>query len=292
MRYTISNHAARAEVESRGGELVSFRDESGLEYIWGGDPAYWPGRNPLLFPIVGNLKNGRVSIDGAVYEMSRHGFARDMEFELTEQTDDGVTLELRESAQTLARYPFPFSLRVCHRVMEQGFSTTFQVKNTGGTPMPFCIGAHTAFRCPLREGERFEDYEVVFDRPLTASMRLLTADGLVSRAQEPVLAGQDRFALDRGVFERVDTMMFDDLPVSAVSLLHRETGRGVRMEFPDFPVLAFWTKGGVEAPFICIEPWHGCAALADESGRFTEKPGCIVLSPGEMREFCYSVMIR
>ena len=141
-------------------------------------------------------------------------------------------------------------------------------------------------------GERFEDYAIVFDRPLAASMRLLAAEGLVSNAREQVLAGQDRLLLDRSIFDRVDTMVFDDLQVSDVSLLHQEVGHGVRMEFRDFPGVAFWTKSGTDAPFVCLELWHGCAALEDESGIFSEKPGCVWLLHGEERTCTYAVAIR
>lgn len=281
MGYSLSLGDLRGEVDSHGGELVSFRDGRGIEYIWGGDPAVWSGRNPILFPIVGNLKNGRVILGGEEVEMSRHGFARDMEFTPVEQGEDRITLELRENEETLKKYPYPFSLRVCHRLVESGFSTSFRVKNTGSRPMPFCIGGHTAFRCPLREGERFEDYDIVFDRPMEASMRLLTADGLVSGERELLLAGEDRFPLDRTLFDRVDTIVLDGTGAEAVSLRHRENGHGVRMEFHGFPTVAFWTMGGVEGPFVCLEPWHGCAALEEESGRFEDKPGCVILAPGQ-----------
>ena len=180
MQFTLSHHGLRAAVDSHGGELVSLRDAAGTEYIWNGDPAFWPGRNPLLFPIVGNLKDGQVLFHGQPYEMSRHGFARDLDFSPVERDDRHVVLELRESPETLSRYPFPFSLRVCHTLTEDGFSTAFRVENTGSAPMPFCIGAHTAFRCPLHKGERFEDYQIVFDRPEQADTVLLTPEGLVS----------------------------------------------------------------------------------------------------------------
>ena len=157
MRFTLSRSALEAAVQTRGGELVSLR-RNGKEYIWGGDPAFWSGQNPILFPIVGSLKDGRVDIGGQTFSMSRHGFARHSEFTPVEQGGDFAVLELRESGETLERYPFPFSLRVRHQLLADGFSTAFTVENTGPSPLPFCIGAHTAFRCPLREGERFEDY--------------------------------------------------------------------------------------------------------------------------------------
>ena len=292
MQFTLSHHSLRAAVDSHGGELVSLRDAAGTEYIWNGDPAFWPGRNPLLFPIVGNLKDGRVLFHGQPYEMSRHGFARDREFTVADRGEEFVELELRQDADTLARYPFPFSLRVRHQLLEGGFATQFTVTNTGEAPMPFCIGAHTAFRCPLHKGERFEDYQIVFDRPEQADTVLLTPEGLVSHdGREPLLNGTDRFPLDRAVFDRLDTIILENLRSTGVSLLHRETGRGVRLDFTGFPMVAFWTKSGCEAPFVCLEPWHGCAALDNESGEFFHKPHCIALAPWEIRDLRYTIAL-
>lgn len=292
MRVELSYGSLTAAADTHGGELVSLRDGSGTEYIWSGDPAFWAGRNPILFPIVGGLKNGSVCFDGVPYSMSRHGFARDCEFRAAEQGEDHITLELRENEETLARYPYPFSLRVTHRLTGSGFTTSFRVENTGSRPMPFCIGGHTAFRCPLHEGERFEDYEVVFDQPERADLILLTPEGLVSHdAREPFLDGEDRFPLDRRIFARLDTMILENLRSTGVSLLHRESGRGVRLDFTDFPMVAFWTKGEVEAPFFCLEPWQGCTAVDNESGEFTDKKYCAVLAPGESRELGYSVSL-
>ena len=162
MRITLRHGALTAEADTKGGELVSLRDRRDAEYSWGGDPAYWPGRNPVLFPIVGGLKDGKVAIDGRTYEMGRHGFARGSEFSVSGRGEDFAEFELRENADTLRQYPFPFVLRVRHQLLDDGFATGFTVINTGPAPMPFCVGAHTAFRCPLEEGEAFEDYRLVF----------------------------------------------------------------------------------------------------------------------------------
>ena len=292
MKYKLSFRGQQAEIDSHGAELVSFLDREGTEYIWCGDPAIWPGRNPLLFPIVGNLKDGAVLFDGQRYEMSRHGFARDHEFVLVEHAEDRLVLELRESEATLARYPYPFSLQVCQQLQENGFSTGFRVENTGDRPMPFCIGAHTAFRCPIREGESFADYEIVFEQPEVASRICLTPAGLIGHAErEPFLNGEDRFALDHELFARVDTVILENLSSRGISLRHKETGRGIHMEFEGFPMLAFWTKGAEKAPFICLEPWHGCAAVDNESGEFRDKPRCITLAPGESISFQYNVFV-
>lgn len=286
MTFELKKGNLRATARTKGGELVSLRDGSGQEYIWQGDPAFWTGQNPVLFPIVGSLREGKVDIGGKTCEMGRHGFARGMEFTAAEQGEDFITLELRESAETLERYPFPFSLRVTHRLLEDGFATTLTVKNPGDVPMPFCVGAHTAIRCPLRAGERFEDYELIFDVPEQADSHLLNSEGVIRHdGRRPMLDGS-RLPLDYAVFGEIDTVIFSMLRSGSVSLLHRETGRGVQLDFHEFPMVAFWTKPG--APYLCMEPWQGCAAWDNESGRFEDKPFCTVLAPGGEKPFTYA----
>lgn len=278
----------RAVARSLGGELVSLKDEKGQEYIWEGDPAFWAGQNPILFPIVGSLKDGKVDIGGKIYEMGRHGFARGMEFTPVDQGEDFVTLELRENEETLKCYPFPFSLRVTHRLLEDGFATTFAVTNTGSAPMPFCVGGHTAIRIP--EGERFEDYDLVFDMLEQADSHLLNAQGIIRHdGRKPMLDG-NRIALNYDDFAQMDTIIFSMLRSGNVSLLHRGTGRGVRLDFHEFPMVAFWTKPG--APFLCLEPWQGCAAWDNESGKFEDKPFCTVLQPGSEKRLTYTLYVQ
>lgn len=292
MEFELSLGTLRAKAESLGGELVSLRGADGTEYIWHGDAAYWSGRNPVLFPIVGRLRGGATEIGGKTYELAQHGFARHCDFSVFARGEDFIEFELRESEETLAQYPFPFSLRVRHWLHEAGFSTTLRVENTGSAPMPFCIGAHTAFCCPLGANERFEDYELVFPELENAPTMLLTAEGLISHCDtEPWLENSDRFSPRYADFARLDTVIFEHLRSSAVSLRHKESGRGVRVEFPGFPMLAFWTPGEKRAPFLCIEPWQGCAAVDNEGAAFTDKRHCVVLLPGEVKELTYTVSI-
>ena len=288
MTFELKKGSLRATARTLGGELVSVREADGPEHIWEGDPAFWAGQNPILFPIVGTLRDGKVNIGGKPFEMGRHGFARREEFTPAEQGEDFITLELRENKDTLARYPFPFSLKVTHRLLEDGFSTTFAVTNTGHAPMPFCIGGHTAIRIP--DGDRFEDYDLVFDVPEQADSHLLNPQGVIRHdGRKPMLDGS-RIALNYDDFAQMDTIIFSMLRSGNVSLLHRDTGRGVRLDFHEFPMVAFWTKPG--APFLCLEPWQGCAAWDNESGRFEDKPFCTVLQPGNGKSLTYSFQIQ
>ena len=290
MTFELKKGGLRATARTKGGELVSLRSGDGLEYIWEGDPAFWSGQNPVLFPIVGSLKDGTVRFDGKPCRMDRHGFARRSEFSLAEQGEDYAVLELRESGETLARYPYPFSLKVTHRLLDSGFSTTFTVKNTGTAPMPFCVGAHTAIRCPLRAGERFEDYELVFEAPERADSLLLNKSGNIRHdGRKPMLDDSAILPLDYSIFAEMDTVIFSGLRSGKVSLLHRETGRGVCLDFHEFPMVAFWTNPG--APYLCLEPWQGCAAYDNESGEFRDKPFCTVLPPDGEKSLTYAFSI-
>lgn len=290
MQITLKQGGRTATIDTMGGELTSYRDESGLEYLWQGDPASWTGRNPILFPIVGKLRQGAVLALGKACAMPQHGLARRREFALVGQGEHWAELEQRNGPDTLAAYPFPYLLRVRQELKDNGFTTTVTVSNTGSGPLPFCLGAHTGFRCPQHPGESFEDYVLVFDQIEHLPALLPTADGLLSREKTmPCLDGTDTLPLDHAVFDRVDTLTFEGLKSHGVSLRHRAGGHGVRVDFTGWPMVAFWTPPGKNAPFICIEPWHGCAAYEDETGRFEDKPHAVLLAPGEDWSLGYSV---
>lgn len=291
MRAELKRGTLTAAVDTIGGELVSFQDGQGMEYIWQGDPKSWQGQNPNLFPIVGSLMDGKVSIGGKTYEMARHGFARSSEFTVAEQGEDYVVMELRQSPETLMRYPFEFVFRVRHQLMEEGFCTQLEIRNPGKEDLLFCVGAHTGINCPLGPGERFEDYRLIFDEVEDAWSILPSARGCISDQREHMLDHTDTIALDHGIFDRVDTIIFEGLRSRGVTLRHKDRDRGVHLEFGEFPMVAFWTAPNAKAPYICLEPWYGCAALEGESGKFADKPHVIRLAPGGEKRLKYTVTV-
>ena len=292
MQLQLHRGQLRAVVDTMGGELISLKDATGTEYIWSGDPAYWSGRNPVLFPIVGKLLGGTARANGGVCTMPQHGFGRRSEFTIAEYGEDFVVFSLQENEKTLAQYPYPFCLSVRHQLSEQGFYTEFEVRNTGTEPLPFCIGAHTAFRCPMHDGEAFEDYQLIFDQAETAASLLLTPEGTFDHIHTlPILSESDAIPLNHEIFDRRDTLAFDGLHSKGVRLVHKTTGCGVHMEFSDFPMIAFWTMPNVSAPYLCLEPWHGCGAYDNDSGVFEDKPHCIILQKGENRTLRYTVTL-
>lgn len=290
MEYTLTHGHLSAKVKSHGAELVSFKSGD-WEYIWQGDPAYWAGQNPNLFPNIGAVKPYGIHFDGVAYPLVRHGFARHSEFALVEKGEDFVVLELQENETTLEQYPFSFSLRIRHQLSDKGFYTRYEVTNPDTKPLPFCVGGHPAFNCPMNSGEAFSDYVLKFDCVEDAWARLPLPGGFISdEHREHVLQGSDSITLDHAVHDRVDTLIFEGLRSKAVSLLGPDS-HGLRMDFADFPMIAFWTAPGKAAPYICLEPWLGCGAYENESGDFSDKHLCTTLAPGESRTLKYEVSI-
>ncbi len=291
MRIELKKGGLAAAADTQGGELVSLRGQDGVEYIWQGDPAYWSGRNPILFPIVGELKDGAVTIGGETCAMARHGFARKSAFSLVEQGADYAELALTESPDTLTSYPFRFRLTVRHTLLADGFRSDFRVENTDSRPMMFCLGGHTGLNCPLRQGERFEDYQLVFEKGEPSRPYGIDGAGIAHREYaHPYLEGGSTKPMDRADYAK-GVLIFEKLRSRSMDLVHKQTGRGVRFSFGGFPFFGTWQPETGEPPFVCLEPWAGMAAHFDETGRFEDKPGSVTLTPGDRYGAWYRVQI-
>ena len=290
MRFTLSGHGTSATLDTLGGELTGYK-HNGVEYVWQGDPAYWAGHAPVLFPIVGALKNGSIRIEGKEYAMPKHGVARKREFALLDKTEESATFLCKADSESLQMYPFRFMLTVTHRLLENGFQTTFGVTNEDEREMPFCIGGHPGFRCPLHAGERFEEYELLFDESETVPALYTDGGTLLLRDSAVTLIREERrIPLRYADFDR-DAFILDGLRSRGVRLVHKGTGKGLCLSFEGFSALGVWTPPQKKAPFLCLEPWAGLPALPDETGDFMDKPYAMVLQPGMTKYFHYTMTI-
>jgi galactose mutarotase-like enzyme len=284
---SISGGGLRATVSGLGAELRRLCTDSGLELLWDGDPAVWAGRSPLLFPIVGSVKDDRVRIGGADHAMSRHGFARTATFALVDAVPSRCTWRLRPDAETRKRYPFEFQLDVTYALAADGLSITATVTNQGDRPMPVSFGFHPAFRWPLLPGTAREAHEIRFAEPEPAPIRRL-ADGLLAAEPVPSPVSGQRLPLADALFVN-DALIFDRLQSRQVSYC-APNGPTLTVAFPAMPHLGIWTKPG--AGFICIEPWHGFASPADFDGELRDKPGVVLLGPSASRSFEIRISVR
>lgn len=284
---TITDGTLTAAVSSMGAQLMSL-ERDGTEYLWQGDPRWWSRRAPILFPTVGVLKDDHAESAAGEISLKRHGFARNEEFDIVEEASDHVELRLASSPATRASYPYDFELRLVYTVADGALEQRFVVTNTGTTELPFSLGAHPAFNVPCGAGkdvrEGFEDYELRFSRPWTASSLSIDADGLYDLDNPvPLLNDADVLPLSHGLFRLLLTITLQDVPDSTVSLVGTKSGSGVEVRFEGFPYLGVWSADN-EAPFVAVEPWCGLADPEDATGVFEDKPGIMIAAPGEVIE--------
>ncbi|QSW89480.1 aldose 1-epimerase family protein [Flavobacterium endoglycinae] len=282
MNTTISNSTLKASIKSAGAELFSLKDNQNKEYIWEGNPDFWGKHSPILFPIVGTLKNNTYTANGNEYELSRHGFARDMEFQLVEKTENSAVFSLQSNEETLKKYPFKFELQLIYTLENTSLKIEYVVINKGDSKIPFSIGAHPAIALP----ESFESYSFKFEKEESLKYNLLEND-LISNKTETLKTTENVVPLHYKLFEN-DALVFKTLESNSLTILENSKPY-VQIDFEDFPSLGIWTKD--QAPFICIEPWFGYSDTADNSGDLFQKEGILTLEADQTFNSQFSIKI-
>lgn len=282
-RVSISTAALSAEISATGAELMRLQDGTGADLLWDGDPAVWTGRSPLLFPIVGEVRDNRFTLAGKSYEMGRHGFARTSTFALVRSDAASCTWRLESSEATRRQYPFEFRLDVTYRIDGATLHMEAGVTNTGAAVMPASFGFHPALRWPLPYGKPRAAHEIVFEQHEPAPIRR-PIDGLLSAAQFPTPVRDRHLLLHDDLFEE-GALVFDTLASRSVVY-----GDAVRIAFPRMPHLGIWTKPG--AGYVCIEPWQGHASPEGVGGELADKPAMMAIMPGATQSFAMSIAVE
>ena len=284
---TIKSGSLTATIAHHGAELQSLKDADGNEYMSDGDPAYWSGRAPLLFPIVGRLNEDRLRIGDADYNMLKHGFARKSDFNLIDQTVNAVRFRLSDSTVTRAQYPFAFALDAHFRIDGNTLQMTVTVRNMGDADLSFSFGYHPAFAWPLPGGGAHADHQIAFEADEPAALCRLTPDGLIQPDLVPTPVRGNQLMLADALFEQ-DALIWKSL--ASRRLCYGATGHtSLDIAFPDTDWLGIWTKPG--AGFVCIEPWAGSADPDGYQGDFNDKPGVMQLAPSGERQFRMDVTL-
>ncbi len=287
--FTIEDKKLRVTIHPKGAELQSiYHKGNQTEYMWNGDPAFWAKHSPLLFPIVGTLKDNTYYYGDKPYQLSRHGFARDREFSVGVQTPEAITLLLRSDADTLAVFPFAFELRIGYQLTPEGLTTTYKVSNPAAEDLYFSVGGHPAFAVPLAAGTNYTDYYLEFDQEEKAPRWPISKDGLIEASPIPLLDDSKTLPLTKELFAG-DALVFKGLRSSAVRLRSARTERGLRLSFPDFPFLGIWAAPG--ADFVCIEPWCGIADSVNSNQQWTDKEGINRLEAGGVFERSWTLEV-
>lgn len=275
----LQNGHLRVAVRPLGAELRSLQTSDGAEWLWQGDAAWWAGRSPLLFPVVGRSRDNTVSIGGRIYPMPPHGFARTVDFEVRSATDERIEFSLRAREETYANYPFDFSLTVAYRLEGPSLLVEAELHNLGASPMPAQFGFHPGFNWPLPGADGVK-HSVRLGSDSSPECYRLDAEKLMIREPEQSPFSAGRLVPTPAMFEN-DAMIFldeigDEIVFSAANARMEVTTKNL-------PHLGFWQKPG--APYLCIEPWHGAAPFADASHTMEERNGAMILSPDGVEIF-------
>ena len=267
--YQISNEQISIQVDSMGAELKSLKKkDTDTEYMWEGDPAYWKRTSPVLFPLVGSLREGSFLLDGKRYPMGQHGFARDLEFQVKSEAANEIWFYLESDAQTLEKYPYAFLLELGYELQESTVIVKWKVTNPADGELYFSIGGHPAFCCPLQKGEEQEDYRIWFD----AKEQVIT--GVIENGL--MTAGQAAYPLEDGclrVTEHLfdhDALVIEHGQVHKVALVKPDGTHYLTVSF-DAPLFGVWSPPGKKAPFVCIEPWYGRCDAVDFAGTWQQR---------------------
>ncbi len=283
----IGSDALTAAINPLGAELSHLRDARGREWMSDGDPAYWTGRAPLLFPIVGALNGGVYRLDGKEYALPQHGFARCGEFALIEQATDRAVFRLTDDDATRAVYPFAFALDAAFTLADATLTMEITVTNRGDIAMPVSFGFHPAFAWPLPGGGAKGAHRILFEREEPDPLNRIEG-GLIGAADRDTPVEGDTLWLRDDLFAH-DALVWES-PASRSLRYGSEDRPELRIDFPEMPTLALWTKPG--AGFLCVEPWQGHADPVGFTGEIWDKPGMLRLEPGESRRFAMQVTLH
>lgn len=290
-KFYLENLWLKVTINARGAELSDILSkENGMHYLWNGDEKYWKRNAPVLFPIVGSLKDKSLSIDGESYPMSQHGFARDMDFKMVKQADGKkILFRLEYDEDTLKQYPYKFALEIQYELDKYNIITTWRVINLDDKDIHFQIGGHPAFMCPLKAKEKQTEYFLNFDTDKPLKYSLLNDNGLVASEGNVLDNDGGLVKIDEHMFDN-DALIFENSQAEKVSLCSPDGMAYISVSF-DAPLFGLWSPAGNGAPFICIEPWFGRADKDGFSGDIKDREYDNCLGAGETFEKSYNIEI-
>lgn len=291
MIYTIKNDKITLEISPMGAEIKKILFNN-VDYLHNSDPKYWGRSAPLLWPNIGAIKNNKSIIDGVSYPMKKHGFLRDEMCEVIEHSTSSITFKATSNQKTLTLYPFEYTILITYYLEDNKILSNLVFKNHSSNMMPFNLGLHPAFKVPLYENENFEDYKIIFGKQGTYEMPVVNLnDGTIDfTSRIRTFTNMQVLPLNYSDYDH-DALIFENINTHQICLINPKTRHGVEFTFDDFPMLGIWTPMNIKAPFICLEPWIGCADSPDSSGDFTQKRDIIWLKQNEEKTISYQITL-
>lgn len=272
----LENEHMRASFAAKGAELQRVTGvHSGTEFMWSGDPKFWGKYSPILFPIVGALKNNTYEFNGHTYELPRHGFARDIEFEHTQINQHELLFTLKSNSETLKVYPFEFKLGIRYKIFGASLCCTYEVDNPANNELLFSIGAHPAFAAPLGKEGIYTDYYLEFNKDEELTYYHIE-DNLISDQTSTIKLQDKKLYLKHELFYD-DALVLKDLKSDSISVMNTKNYNGLNFKFEGFPFFGIWAAK--DADFVCLEPWCGIADSINHNQKLRDKEGIITLAP-------------
>ena len=288
----LENNHLSVLISTKGAEILSIKNKKdNKEVMWYGDKKYWDRHAPLLFPVVGKLKNKKYTLDGKTYKLPLHGFAGKSVFSVVSKTKNELVLKLTESEETLKMYPYKFNLQVKYELVGSKLNITNTVTNTNNKDMYFSIGAHPGFNVPINKDEKYDDYYIEFEKKETAyRLPLSEKKGLLSNKRVKYLDNTNRLNLNHKMFD-VRVIILEDLKSDYLVIKSDKSDIAYEIGIKDFPLVGIWTSAKSNAPFVCIEPWYGVSDTVDSTGDLKKKKGIQKLSKNESFDMKYYIKV-
>lgn len=291
MTVQIENDYLIATIAEDGAELISLKSKkNNIEYIWQGDPAFWGRHAPVLFPVVGRLKDDQYTYENQTYPMGQHGFARDSLFEVIEHGAELVSLSLKSTKESKKIYPFEFELILSYVLEEDNLIVKYQVENTGNADMYFSIGGHPAFNVPLEQELTFDDYYLSFS-PKKSRTQIPLAGPFADFEHKTLRQTNTSLDLRRELFKE-DAIIFETKGVNTFTIETDEGPHSISLSFTDMPYVGVWSPYPQEAPFVCIEPWCGIADEVNTTGNLVDKKGINKLVTADIFKTQYTLTAK
>lgn len=286
----LENENLLVESKNFGAEITRiFSKKRNKDILWNGDSKFWGRHSPVLFPIVGRLKDNETYIENDLYKMSQHGFARDMFFDTISSAEDSITYKLTSNQDSKKLYPYNFELLIKYTLNDTTLEIEWTVINTDNKNIYFSIGAHPAFNLNFNECNSISDYFIEFKH--RNKVNKISLDGPYS-SKVSTIGHIDNLTLSNDLFIN-DALIYTN--IDELSLKSHSSDEHVTVKFKDFPLVGIWTPyykdTQTTAPFICIEPWYGLADNINSDKIFKNKEFINILNPRE--QFCttYSIEI-
>lgn len=291
MQAILENDILKVTINHFGAELSSIvKKETGVEYMWNADEAFWKRSAPVLFPIVGSLKNKEFVYEGTAYPMGQHGFARDMEFSLVSNDGSEAWFSLNSDDSTYEKYPFAFTLEIGYVLSGNTLKVIWKVVNEDEKKMYFSIGGHPAFMCPLNQEGVQTDYFITFDTEKDLTYSKLSENGLVYKKDNVLATNGGKMQVTEHLFDE-DALVIEGGQAQKVSLCKPDGSTYLTVAF-DAPLFGLWSPAKKNAPFICIEPWYGRCDDESFAGTLEEREYGQQLEPAEQFEVCYTIEVN